>query len=67
MQAKLEEYGCQFDISLTPESQDEVVKMARFGIGKLKEGIRCSVWFSESGRVILTVSVKKNRINSSTL
>ena len=67
MKATLDEHEGCFSIDLEAETKEEVVKMARFGIGKLKQLNSCSVVFSLAGHAEGSIVIGKNPKNSSTL
>ena len=67
MKAEINEYEGCFSIDLEAETKEEAVKMARFGIGKLKRLRSCSVIFSQAGYAGASIVIGKNQQNSSTL
>lgn len=67
MKATIEEYEGCFSIDLQAETMEEAIKMARFGIGKLKNLKSSLVVFGQGSTAVLSVVIGKSVNNSSTL
>jgi hypothetical protein len=67
VKAEINEYEGAFSLNIEAETMDDVIKLARFGIGKLKRLDYCDVHFFESGKAQANIVIGKNKNKNTTL
>ena len=67
MKITFEEYEGCFSIDLEAETKEDVIKLGRFGIGKLKELRSANVHFGSEPSCTACIVIGKSKSNASTL